>query len=104
MFVPGRLSVEYVLPAVRVETPIPEISKVAAYWTEIQNTEHASSVSFELNIGLEERREEIRSGAWERFKAERAVVQKATDAEMLWVASRANSIGALTGQRMRVQA
>ena len=79
--VPGLFFVENVLPAVGIETPIPAIANVAAYWTAIQKNEHAARVLFELRRGLEERREKIRSGALERFKAERAAAQKSADAQ-----------------------
>ena len=79
--VPGLFLVENVLPAVGIETPIPAIANVAAYWTAIRKNEHAARVLFELRRGLEERREKIRSGALERFKAERAAAQKSADAQ-----------------------
>ena len=79
--VPGLFLVGNVLPAVGVETPIPAIASVAAYWTAIQKNEHAGRVLFELHRGLEERREMIRSGALERFKAEAAAAHKAADAQ-----------------------
>ena len=79
--VPGLFLVDNVLPAVGVETPIPAIANVAAYWTAIRKNEHAGRVLFELHRGLEERREMIRSGALERFKAEAAAAHKAADAQ-----------------------
>jgi len=79
--VPGLFLVGNVLPAVGVETPIPAIASVAAYRTAIQKNEHAGRVLFELHRGLEERREMIRSGALERFKAEAAAAHKAADAQ-----------------------
>jgi glutathione S-transferase len=79
--VPGLFFVENVLPAVGIETPIRAIANVAAYWTAIQKNEHAARVLFELRRGLEERRENIRSGALERFKAERVAAQKSADAQ-----------------------
>jgi glutathione S-transferase len=78
---PGLFLVEIVLPAVGVETPIPAMANVAAYWAAIQKNEHAARVLFELRRGLEERREKIRSGAFERFRAERAAAQTAADAQ-----------------------
>ena len=79
--VPGFFLVENILPAVGVETPIPADSNVAAYWAAIQKNEHAARVLFELHRGLQERREKIRSGELERFKAERDAAQKAADLE-----------------------
>jgi glutathione S-transferase len=79
--VPGLFLVENVLPAVGVASPIPAMANVAAYWTAIRKNEHAAKVLSELHRGLEERREMIRSGALERFKAEREAAQKAADAQ-----------------------
>ena len=79
--VPGLSRVETVLPAVGVDSPIPAIANVAAYWAAIQKNEHAARVLIELHRGLEERREMIRSGAIERFRAEQAAAQKAADAQ-----------------------
>ena len=50
-------------------TPIPASAKVAAYWAAIQKNEHAARVLVELHRGVEERRETVRSGAFDRFKA-----------------------------------
>ena len=60
---PGFFYVETVLPATGVDSPIPAIANVAAYWTAIQKNEHAARVLIELRRGVEERREMIRSGA-----------------------------------------
>jgi len=79
--VPGFSRVETVLPVVGVDSPIPAIANVAAYWAAIQKNEHAARVLIELHRGLEERREMIRSGAIERFRAEQAAAQKAADAQ-----------------------
>jgi len=78
--VPGLFLVENVMPAVGVDTPIPAIGNVAAYWAAIQKNEHAARVLSELHRGLEERREKIRSGALERFRAARAAAEKEADA------------------------
>jgi len=74
--VPGLFRVENILPAVGVETPIPAIANVAAYWAAIQKNEHAAKVLIELHRGLEERREMIRSGEIERFIAAKAAAEK----------------------------
>jgi len=79
--VPGLFMVETILPAVGVDSPIPTIANVAAYWTAIQKKEHAARVLIELRRGLEERREMIRSGAIERFRAAAAAAQKEADAQ-----------------------
>jgi glutathione S-transferase len=80
--VPGLFFVEAVMPAAGVDPPIPAIANVAAYWAEIQKNEHAARVLIELNRGLEERREMIRSGAMEQFIAERAAAEKAAVAQV----------------------
>jgi glutathione S-transferase len=81
--VPGLFFVETVLPAVGVEMPLPACANVAAYWTAIQNNDHAAKVLIELQRGVDERREMIRSGEIERFRAARAAAQKAADAAQL---------------------
>jgi glutathione S-transferase len=78
--VPGLFFVETVMPAAGVDTPIPAVANVAAYWAAIQKNEHAARVLIELHRGLEERREKIRSGEIERFRAAAAAAQKAADA------------------------
>jgi glutathione S-transferase len=79
--VPGLFWVEKVLPAVGVETPIEAITNVAAYWAAIQTNEHAAKVLIELQRGLEDRREKIRSGELDRFIAARDAAQKAAEAQ-----------------------
>jgi glutathione S-transferase len=79
--VPGLFWVETILPAVGVDWQIPAVANVAAYWTAIQKNEHAAKVLVELRRGLEERREMIRSGALERFRAAAAAAQKEADAQ-----------------------
>ena len=74
--VPGLFLVETVLPAAGIESPIPAIANVAAYWAAIQKNEHAARVLIELHRGLEERREMIRSGALERFRAAAAAAER----------------------------
>ena len=79
--VPGLFRVENVMPLAGVDTPIPAIANVAAYWAAIQKNEHAAKVLIELHRGLEERREQIRSGAIERFRAAAAAAEKEADAQ-----------------------
>ena len=79
--VPGLFFVETIMPVVGVGSPISAIPGVAAYWAAIQENEHASRVLIELRRGLEERREKIRSGEIERFKAARDAAQKIADAQ-----------------------
>jgi glutathione S-transferase len=79
--VPGLFFVENVMPAAGVDSPIPAIADVAAYWAAIQKNEHAARVLIELHRGLEERREMIRSGAIDRLRAAAAAAQAAADAQ-----------------------
>jgi glutathione S-transferase len=79
--VPGLFFVETVLPVIGVDVPIPAAANVATYWAAIQKNEHAARVLIELRRGVEERREMIRSGEIERFRAAAAEAQKAADAQ-----------------------
>ena len=79
--VPGLFFVETVLPGVGVDAPIAANAKVAAYWTAIQKNEHAGRVLIELRRGLEDRREMIRSGELDRFRAAQAAAQRVADAQ-----------------------
>jgi glutathione S-transferase len=79
--VPGLFFVETVLPAAAVDSPIPALANVATYWAAIQKNEHAARVLIELRRGVEERREMIRSGEFDRFRAAAAGAQKAVDAQ-----------------------
>ena len=79
--VPGLFLVENVLPSVGMENPIPKAPNVAAYWAAIQTNEHAAKVLAELHRGLEERRELIRSGAFEKMMTAMRDAQAKADAE-----------------------
>ena len=79
--VPGLFRLENILPAVGVATPIPAFANVAAYWAAIQKNEYAARVLAELQRGLEERREMIRSGEIDRFKAASAAAWAAAEAQ-----------------------
>jgi glutathione S-transferase len=79
--VPGLFLVENVLPSVGVDNPIPKNANVAAYWAAIQKNEHAAKTLAELHRGLEERREMIRNGTFERMMAAAAAAQAAADAQ-----------------------
>ena len=70
--VPGLFMVENVLPAVGVANPIPVNANVAAYWAAIQKNAHAARVLAELHRGLEERREMIRNGTFQKLMAKMA--------------------------------
>ena len=67
--VPALFLVDNVLPSVGLDNPIPANPNVAAYWAAIQQNEHAARTLAELHRGLEERRELIRSGAFEKMMA-----------------------------------
>jgi hypothetical protein len=79
--VPGLFLVENVLPSVGLDDPIPKNANVAAYWAAIQKNEHAAKILAELHRGLEERRELIRSGAFQKMMAAAAAAQAAADAD-----------------------
>jgi glutathione S-transferase len=78
--VPGLFLVENVLPSVGVENPVPKAANVAAYWAAIQACEPAAKTLAELHRGLEERRELIRSGAFEKMMAAAAAAHAAAEA------------------------
>ena len=67
--VPALFLVDNVLPSVGLDNPIPANPNVAAYWAAIQQNKHAARILTELHRGLEERRELIRSGAFEKMMA-----------------------------------
>ncbi len=67
--VPAMFLVENVLSGTGLENPIPKAAKVAAYWEAIKTQEPAAKILVELHRGLEERRELIRSGAFEKMMA-----------------------------------
>ena len=77
--VPGLFMVENVLPSVGLENPIPKAANVAAYWSAIQDCEPAARILVELPRGLEERRELIRSGAFEKMMAAAAAAHAAAE-------------------------
>ncbi len=79
--VPGLFMVENVLPATGVDNPIPASAKVAAYWAAIQTNEHAARTLVELHRGLEERRELIRTGAFDKMMAAARAAMAAAEAE-----------------------
>jgi glutathione S-transferase len=79
--VPGLFMIENVLPTTGVENPIPAAANVAAYWAAIQQNEHAARILVELHRGLEERREMIRDGRFEKMMTAMRAAQAAADAE-----------------------
>ena len=78
--VPGLFMVENVLPATGLDNPIPANANVAAYWAAIQTNVHAARVMVELHRGLEERREMIRNGTFEKMMAAAAAAHAAAEA------------------------
>ena len=78
--VPALFLVENVLPTVGLDNPIPARANVAAWWAAIQTNEHAARTLVELHRGLEERRELIRSGAFEKMMAAAAKAHAAAEA------------------------
>ena len=77
--VPGLFLVENVLPSVGLDNPIPANPNVAAYWAAIQKNEHAAKTLAELHRGLEERRELIRSGAFQKMMEASAAAMAAAE-------------------------
>ena len=78
--VPALFLVENVLPGTGVENPIPKAANVAAWWAAIQQNEHAAKTLAELHRGLEERRELIRTGAFEKMMAAAKAAMQASEA------------------------
>ena len=78
--VPGLFFFENIMPVVGVDTPIPAIANVAAYWAAIQKNEHAAKVLIVLHRGLEERREMIRNGTMDKLRVAEAAAWAAVDA------------------------
>ncbi|HLK26506.1 MAG TPA: hypothetical protein VKT30_17760 [Caulobacteraceae bacterium] len=76
--VPGLFLVENVLPDAGLENSLPGNARVADYWAAIQRQPAAARVLEELQRGLEERRELIRSRG---FDALRAAAKAAAQAE-----------------------
>ncbi len=75
---PALFMIENVLPGTGVENPIPKNANVAAYWAALQTHEPAARVLVELHRGLEERRELIRTGAFQKMMAAaKAAMEKA---------------------------
>jgi glutathione S-transferase len=79
--VPGLFFIENILPFVGVDAPIPALANVAAYWGAIRKNEHAARVLVELNRGLAERRELVRTGEIDRIRAEAAAAWAAAEAQ-----------------------
>jgi glutathione S-transferase len=76
---PALFMIENVLPTVGVEDPIPKNLNVAAYWEALQGHGPAARVLVELHRGLEERRELIRSGKFEKMMAAAKAAMEAAE-------------------------
>ena len=79
--VPALFLVENVLPSVGLPDPIAASPNVAAYWSAIKENEYAGRILVELHRGLEERRELIRTGAFQKMMTAFAAAQAKADAE-----------------------
>jgi glutathione S-transferase len=77
--VPALFLIENVLPSTGVENPIPARAGVAAYWAAIQQQAPAARVLVELHRGLEERRELIRTGAFDKMMAAARAAMEAAE-------------------------
>lgn len=75
--VPALFLVENVLPSLEIQDPIGVNANVAAYWKAIQTNEHAARTLAELYRGLEERREQIRNGTFQKTMEAFAAAQLA---------------------------
>jgi glutathione S-transferase len=79
--VPGLFMVENVLPATGVADPISANPNVAAYWAAIKSNEHAAKTLVELHRGLEERREMMRNGTFDKMMAAAKAAMEAAEAK-----------------------
>lgn len=77
--VPGLFLVENVLPATGLADPVPDNPNVAAYWASIKKQPAAARILAELHRGLEERRELIRTGAFEKMMAAARAAMEAAE-------------------------
>ncbi len=77
--VPALFFLQTVLPGAGLADPIAANGNVAAYWAAIQKEEHAQRILAELNRGLEERRELIRSGEVEKIRAATRAAREAAE-------------------------
>ena len=77
--VPALFLIENVLPGVGLDDPIAANPNVAAYWAAIQQQEHAARTLVELHRGLEERRELIRTGAFDKMMAAARAAMEAAE-------------------------
>jgi glutathione S-transferase len=72
--VPAFFLMNTVLPPLGTGSPIDWNPNVAAYWSAIQANEHAAKILFEMQRGLDERLEQMRTGAFAQRMAGAAVL------------------------------
>jgi glutathione S-transferase len=77
--VPALFLVENVLSGTGLDNPVPGSPNVAAYWTAIREQEPAARILVELHRGLEERRELIRTGAFDKMMAQARAAMEAAE-------------------------
>jgi hypothetical protein len=77
--VPALFLIENVLAGLGLDDPIAANPNVAAYWTVIQQQEHAAKTLAELHRGLAERRELIRTGAFDKMMAATRAAMEAAE-------------------------
>ena len=77
--VPAFFYLEIVLGSRGLADPIAANANVAAYWAAIRRQEYVARTLEVLNRGLEERREQIRSGAFDQLRAARDAARKAAE-------------------------
>lgn len=77
--VPALFFLETVVPRAGVADPIASNANVSAYWSAIQQQEHAARTLVELRRGLEERLELIRSGGLEKIRAQSRAARQAVE-------------------------
>jgi glutathione S-transferase len=80
--VPGLFLIDTMLSNLGIRNPVPSCPNVAAYWTAIQKNEHAAKTLVELHRGLEERKEMIRNGSFEKLVAGMRAAEQAARAEL----------------------
>ena len=76
---PALFLIENVLPGTGLDNPVPQNRNVASYWAAIQQQEAAARILAELHRGLEERRELIRTGAFDRMMAASKAAMEAAE-------------------------
>lgn len=80
--VPGLFLVDGLFQTLSLKNPIPANPKVAAYWNAIRKNEHAAKTLQELQRGLAERVEQIRSGEFAKRMAGARAAEQALQAEL----------------------